>query len=80
MSTDNNGEILKAYSKIIISKGMISMNPLKQIKAPCAKCPYKLGLVKTLVNPCPECRLNDYQSYKQFMKYNFDKKALSKKE
>lgn len=54
------------------------MNPLKHIKAPCAKCPYKLGLVKTPVNPCPECRLNGYQSYKQFVRYNFDIIALSK--
>lgn len=53
------------------------MNPFKQLKAPCSKCPYKLGLVKTLVNPCPECRLNGYQSYKQFTKNKFDKNALS---
>lgn len=22
----------------------------------CSGCPYALGLVKTLVNPCPQCR------------------------
>lgn len=37
-------------------------------KAPCAKCPYKLGLVMTLVNPCPRCKLNGYSSYDWFLK------------
>ena len=38
------------------------MNP------PCAKCPYKLGLVQTLINPCPQCKENNYQTYEQFQK------------
>lgn len=42
-----------------------------QRKAPCAKCPYKLGLVETLVNPCPECKLNGYSSYEWFLKQQF---------
>ena len=29
-------------------------------KKPCAKCPYKLGLVETLVSPCPQCMQNGY--------------------
>lgn len=37
-----------------------------KIKPPCAKCPYKLGLVQTLTNPCPRCKLNGYQAYKHF--------------
>lgn len=37
-------------------------------RKPCAKCPYTLGLVKTLTNPCPECKLNGYQSYEWFQK------------
>ena len=53
------------------------MNPFNRLKAPCAKCPYKLGLIKTLVNPCPKCRLNGYQSYKQFVENHFDKKSPS---
>lgn len=40
----------------------------KKIKSPCPKCPYKLGLVETLVNPCPRCKLNGYQSYERFRK------------
>lgn len=42
------------------------MNPFKKLKAPCAKCPYKLGQVRTPVNPCPVCKMNGYQSYKTF--------------
>lgn len=35
---------------------------------PCAKCPYKLGLVKTLVNPCPQCKKNHYRTYDNLTK------------
>ncbi len=41
---------------------------INRIKPPCAKCPYKLGIVKTPVNPCPQCKLNGYQSYEWFRK------------
>ena len=37
-------------------------------KAPCNKCSYKLGQIQTVVNPCPQCKLNGYQSYEQFKK------------
>ena len=33
------------------------------IKPPCSKCPYKLGQVKFVTNPCPQCKLNDYNMY-----------------
>ncbi len=26
---------------------------------PCSKCPYKLEIVETLVNPCPQCGLQN---------------------
>ena len=32
-------------------------------KAPCPICPYKLGMIKTLVSPCPQCRLIGYSFY-----------------
>lgn len=35
---------------------------------PCPQCPYKLGLVHTLVNPCPQCKKNDYQTFERFLK------------
>ena len=56
------------------------MNLFKQHKAPCAKCPYKLGLIKTLVNPCPECRLNGYSMYKTFTENKLGKISSSHKE
>lgn len=39
---------------------------LHQIKPPCDKCPYKLGLVQTLINPCPQCKANGYQTFERF--------------
>lgn len=33
---------------------------------PCHECPYKLGLVETVANPCPQCMLNDYKSFETF--------------
>lgn len=41
---------------------------LQQIKPPCSKCPYKLGLVHTVVNPCPQCRENGYQMFERFQR------------
>lgn len=37
-------------------------------KKPCSKCPYKLGQVHTPVNPCPQCKLNGYQSFEWMLK------------
>ena len=39
---------------------------LYQMKLPCAKCPYKLGQIHTVANPCPQCRENGYQMYERF--------------
>ena len=33
---------------------------------PCKKCPYTLGLVHTLRNPCPACRESGYRTYDMF--------------
>lgn len=43
-------------------------NLLYQIKPPCDKCPYKLGLVQTLITPCPQCKANGYQMFERFQK------------
>ena len=32
---------------------------------PCRICPYKLGIVKTFVDPCPQCRKNGYSFFKR---------------
>jgi hypothetical protein len=37
------------------------------IKPPCSKCPYKLGIIHTFRNPCPECKTNGYKAYEQFI-------------
>lgn len=37
-----------------------------KIKPPCSKCPYKLGLIETFVNPCPECKKNDFRVFQHF--------------
>ncbi len=42
--------------------------PRNKKRPPCGTCPYKLGLVHTLRNPCPECRMNNYQAYEWFKK------------
>ncbi len=38
---------------------------------PCDKCPYKLGLVRTVVSPCPSCQDNGYQAFEMFTKKTF---------
>lgn len=39
-----------------------------QKKALCRKCPYKSGLVETVTNPCPQCKMNGHRSYEWFQK------------
>jgi hypothetical protein len=33
------------------------------VKHHCSKCPYKLGIIHTFRNPCPECKANGYKAY-----------------
>ena len=33
------------------------------IVLPCPKCLYTLGQVKFVDNPCPNCKLNNYETY-----------------
>lgn len=42
--------------------------PMYGMKPPCSKCPYKLGLVETFVNPCPQCKGNGYQAFEYFLR------------
>lgn len=39
-----------------------------RLNPPCPKCPYKLGLIEMVANPCPQCKLSDYQNFEQFGK------------
>lgn len=36
-----------------------------QLIPPCARCPYKRGLIKTTVNPCPQCKASGYKLIKE---------------
>ena len=44
------------------------MKPVKHPHIPCAKCPSKQGLVHTVVNPCPQCKEDGYQTFERFQK------------
>ena len=44
------------------------MKLLYKIKPPCHKCPYKLGLVKFVKDPCPQCKLDNYKTYESLIK------------
>jgi predicted Zn-ribbon and HTH transcriptional regulator len=54
MRDDSSGE---AMSLKMIEKLAHKLNP------PCPKCPYTLGQVQFVKSPCPECKLNDYETY-----------------
>ena len=41
---------------------------LHLIKPPCKKCPYTLRQVQFVDNPCPNCKLNNYQMYRMIIK------------
>ena len=47
---------------------------------PCAKCPYKLGLVETLVSPCPQCMQNGYSAYEWLRKMQYQGKEPKNKD
>lgn len=48
-----------------------------RLKPPCAKCPYTLGLIHTLVNPCPQCRETNYQAYERYQKMSQGSKRVT---
>ena len=35
----------------------------RTVRPPCARCPYRLGLVKFVQSPCSACRMNGYCMY-----------------
>jgi hypothetical protein len=39
---------------------------IEVVNPPCSKCPYKLGIIHTVRNPCPECKTNGYKAYEWF--------------
>ena len=46
-----------------IAKLLSKRNP------PCPSCPYKLGIIRTPVNPCPQCEQNGYKTYEHFKEW-----------
>jgi len=45
-------------------KFMKEIEKLKRsVFPPCPKCPYTLGYVKFVKNPCPMCKLDNYSTY-----------------
>jgi anaerobic ribonucleoside-triphosphate reductase len=49
------GEIIKTMLKLFY-----------RFRPPCPQCPYRLGKVHTLTNPCPQCKSDDYSTYERF--------------
>ncbi len=45
-----------------------------RIKPPCPRCPYTLGQVHTLVNPCLACKATGYQTFERFQQLRRAKK------
>lgn len=44
------------------------MKLINSRKKLCSKCPYTLGLIQNVANPCPHCKQNGYSSYEWFQK------------
>jgi len=44
------------------------MKLFEPFKLPCSRCPYTLGQVEFVDNPCPNCKLNNYQMYHMLTK------------
>ena len=36
---------------------------LRTVRPPCARCPYRLGIVKFVQSPCPMCIASGYSTY-----------------
>lgn len=56
------------YLNIFIERKHPVKRLLYLLKPPCPKCPYTFGQVKFVANPCPMCKMNDYQTYEMLVK------------
>lgn len=43
------------------------MKLIYRIKLLCSKCTYILEQIRTVTNPCPQCKANGYQAYERFL-------------
>ena len=64
-------------SRMEVLKEMINL--IRRVIQPCKKCPYKLGLLETTMNPCPQCKLNNYQAYDEFKKQMLKNGTIGRK-
>lgn len=62
------GEMQNNYSDEEINVAKMFVKFEFQPTPPCPQCPYKLGLVHTVDNPCPQCRKHGYQTFERFSK------------
>ena len=51
-----------------VTKGGSKVKLVYRIKPPCSRCPYKLGVVRTVTSPCSQCKANGYRSFERFRK------------
>jgi len=51
-----------------ILQGVNFIKFIYRIIPPCKKCPYKMGLVKFILDPCPYCKANGYRYFELFQK------------
>ena len=54
------------------------MKLITRIKPPCSKCPYKLGSIHTVTNPCPKCKANGYQAFERFQRERSGNSSVAK--
>lgn len=47
---------------------MLIRKLIYKIKPPCLQCPYRQGVIKTVISPCPQCKLNGYRAFEQFQR------------
>ena len=60
---------LSDTTMLILEEHLMDIKKLvKGFTSPCDKCPYKLGLVHMVANPCPQCKENGYKTYERFKK------------
>ena len=45
------------------------------IKPPCPNCPYTLGHVEFVENPCPTCKMDNYKTYERLVEGKYKPKA-----
>lgn len=71
-----NREALLLYH----STGGSKMKLIYRIKPPCSKCPYALGRIRTVTNPCPQCKANGYRSFELFKRQRSGNGSIPKNE